>query len=238
MTNGQPENLEPAGPTREVPTRDGYDLWSATYDETDNPLVKLEGPIVESLLGDVTDQRILDLGCGTGRHGLVLAEKGARVTAMDFSKGMLARARAKAACRIEFVVGDLHERIPFADGTFDRVICCLVFDHIRELSNVLREMARVCRDDGFLVMSTLHPAMLLSGVQARFTDEKTGEKVLLASVQNQVSDYVNASISAGLRIRTMSEHFVDDALIARSPNAEKYRDWPLLMTMTFARATS
>lgn len=218
-------------PTREVSTREGYDLWAATYDEVDNPLVKLEGPVVAELMGDVRGQRVLDLGCGTGRHALSLAAAGARVTAMDFSEGMLAKARSKAAGRIEFVVGDLHRRLPFGDEAFDRVICCLVFDHIRDVGHVFAEMGRVCRRDGSLLMTTLHPAILLAGVQARFTDHSTGEKVLLASVRNQVSDYVNASIAAGLSIRSMSEHFVDDALIARSPEGEKYRGWPLLLTM-------
>lgn len=226
----------PKTPTRAVSTRDGYDQWAATYDVVDNPLIKLEGPVVRALLGDVTGLRILDLGCGTGRHALSLAERGARVTAMDFSWGMLAKARAKARSRVEFVVGDLHSRIPFGDDVFDRVICCLVFDHIRDVAHVLSEMGRVCRRDGSLLVTTLHPAMLLSGVQARFTDAVTGEKVLLESVCNQVADYVNGASTAGLRVRSMSEHFVDDALIARSPEAEKYRGWPLLLTMVLAKS--
>ncbi|MCB9851714.1 MAG: methyltransferase domain-containing protein [Phycisphaerales bacterium] len=223
----------PAESTREVSAREGYDLWSTTYDEADNPLVKLEGPVVEAALGEVAGLKILDLGCGTGRHSLRLAGAGAEVTAMDFSEGMLAKAREKALGRIDFVVGDLHQRLPFEDEAFDRVICCLVFDHIRDVAGVLSEMRRVCRLDGFILITTLHPAMLLTGVQARFTDAATGEKVLLESVQNQVSDYVNASVAAALRIRSMSEYFVDDALTARSPNAEKYAGWPLLLTMTF-----
>lgn len=225
----------PVEPTREVSTRDGYDLWSTTYDDVDNPLVKLEGPVVEATLGGVAGMKILDLGCGTGRHALRLADAGADVTAMDFSEGMLARAREKASGRLEFIVGDLHQRLPFDDASFDRVLCCLVFDHIRDVAGVLSEMRRVCRSDGFILVSTLHPAMLLSGVQARFTDAATGEKVLLESVRNQVSDYVNASVAAGVCIRSMSEHFVDEALTARSPNAEKYFGWPLLLIMTFER---
>lgn len=218
--------------SRNVSTREGYDAWAAIYDADDNPLVKLEAPVVRELLGDVAGLRILDLGCGTGRHSIPLANAGADVTAMDFSEGMLAKAQAKSGGRIEFVSGDLHKRLPFEDASFDRVICCLVFDHIRDVVHVLSEMRRVCRSDGEILVSVMHPAMMLTGVQARFTDEATGEKVLLASERNQVSDYVNASLAAGLRIRNMSEHFVDDALIARSPRAEKYRGWPLLLTMT------
>jgi len=225
----------PSESKREVSTRDGYDLWSGTYDAYDNPLVKLESPVVAATLGDVSGLRILDVGCGTGRHAKRLAEVGAWVTGIDFSAGMLARARTKASDRVRFVVGDLHHRLPFQEGEFDRVICCLVFDHIRDVAEVLSEMRRVCRRDGVILVTTLHPTMLLAGVQARFTDAQTGEKVWLESVHHQVSDYVNASVSAGLRLRSMSEHFVDEALTAISPNAEKYLGWPLLMVMTFER---
>ena len=46
-------------------------------------------------LGDVRGLAVLDLGCGTGRHALWLAEAGATVTAVDFSEGMLSEARRK-----------------------------------------------------------------------------------------------------------------------------------------------
>src|SRR5262245_38663414 len=79
----------------DVPARAGYDRWSALYDEAPNPLVALEGPLVASLIGPVHGLAILDLGCGTGRHALRLAAEGAAVQALDFSEGMLARARTK-----------------------------------------------------------------------------------------------------------------------------------------------
>src|SRR3954469_9134228 len=78
-----------------LPTRDGYDRWAATYDTDGNPLIALEEPHVDALLGDVRGLCVLDVGCGTGRHALRLARAGAAVTAIDFSEAMLAQARAK-----------------------------------------------------------------------------------------------------------------------------------------------
>jgi len=77
----------------------------------------------------------------------------------------------------------------------------------------------------------MHPAMMLKGVQARFTDPATGRKIGPASHPNQISDYVMANVRAGLEIEHISEHAVDAALVARSPRSEKYLGWPLLLMM-------
>lgn len=75
--------------------RDGYDRWARVYDHDANPLPALEAPHVRAAFGDVRGRDVLDLGCGTGRHTAWLAESGARVTAVDFSEGMLEHARRK-----------------------------------------------------------------------------------------------------------------------------------------------
>jgi len=75
--------------------RAGYDRWASIYDLDGNPMQALEGPIVRAAIGDAHGLHVLDLGCGTGRHALWLAENGATVTAVDFSDGMIAQARRK-----------------------------------------------------------------------------------------------------------------------------------------------
>ncbi|MEE9211370.1 MAG: class I SAM-dependent methyltransferase [Phycisphaeraceae bacterium] len=215
-----------------LPTRAGYDRWAEIYDEEDNPLIALEEPWLERLLGDVAGLAIIDIGCGTGRHALRWAAAGASVTAVDFSDGMLAKARTKPGAQaVRFVRHDLAQRLPFDDAAFDRVTCCLVLDHIRDLDHLFGEMARICRPDGFVVVSVMHPAMMLRGVQARFTDPTTGRQMQPASAPNQISSYVTAAIGAGLRIDHISEHAVDDVLAARSPRARKYLGWPMLLLL-------
>lgn len=114
---------------------------------------------------------------------------------------------------------------------------CVRFSII-DLEGVLREMARICHADGFVLLSDLHPATRLRGIQAQFTDPATGHKIRPSSVAHQISDYVMAATRAGLCIDHMSEHVVDQELIERSPKARKYWEdhpdflgWPFLLLM-------
>lgn len=215
-----------------VSTRAGYDRWSLIYDDEDNPLISLEERELGPLLGDVRGLSIVDVGCGTGRQALRLAAAGATVTGLDFSTGMLARARAKAgAAEVLFIEHDLTRSFPLDADTFDRVLCCLVLDHVFELEALFGEMARVCKPDGFVVASVMHPAMMLQGIQARFTDPESGRVVRPESAPNEISDYVMATTRAELRIVQMSEHAVDEELVERSPRARKHLGWPLLLLL-------
>jgi ubiquinone/menaquinone biosynthesis C-methylase UbiE len=216
--------------------QEGYARWAHIYDDDDNLLVALQTPRVQQLLGDVRGLTVADIGCGTGRHAVTMAAAGAQVTALDFSTGMLVKAQAKpGAAIVRFLRHDLTQGLPFRSETFDRVICCLVLDHLGDLVGVLRELARICRADGFILLSFMHPAMMLLGIQAQFCDPATGRKIRPASPGHQISDYVMAVVHAGLRIEHMSEHIVDEALAAGSPKARQYVGRPLLLLMRLRR---
>jgi len=215
-------------------TRDGYDRWSEVYDSEINPLIVLEEPIVDRLLGSIAGLAVADIGCGTGRHALRLAAAGARVTGVDFSRGMLDKARAKpGADRVTFVEHDLARPLPLPDRSFDRVLCALVVDHVADLPGLFTQLARICKPGGRIIVTCMHPAMMLKGVQARFTDPGTGQETRPRSVPNQISDYLTAAISAGLTLDHISEHITDETLVAKAPRAEKHRDWPMLLAMRF-----
>lgn len=225
--------ISPSDPAIEqLPTREGYDRWAAVYDGEANPLVLLEEPRVLELLGDVRGQDVADLGCGTGRHALRLVTAGARVTALDFSDGMVARARAKPGWeRVRFIAHDLTLKLPLADRAFDRVLSCLVLDHIGDLAAFFAECRRICRPDGFVLVSVMHPALMLRGIQARFIDPDTGRDVRPRSHPNTIADYVMGALQAGLRLDHLSEHVVDAELASRAPRAVKYVGWPLLLLL-------
>lgn len=221
-----PEKPDPAA------IRSGYDRWSEIYDSEMNPLVALEEPVVREALGDVRDLAVLDLGCGTGRHALWLAAAGAHVTAVDFSEGMLGEARGKpGAERVRFLVHDLHQPLPFAAGAFDRVVSGLVLEHLSDLGFVFGEARRVLKPGGRAVVSAMHPAMFLRGVQARFTDPATGDKVQPGSVAHTLGDFVMAALRAGFSLDAIVERAPDAAFAARYPRAERYVDWPMLVVL-------
>ncbi|HKQ49977.1 MAG TPA: class I SAM-dependent methyltransferase [Phycisphaerae bacterium] len=234
-----PKTSTAAGPFDQLPTREGYNRWAEIYDTEDNPLIVLEEPRVRELLGDVRGLRVADIGCGTGRHALRLAAEGAVVTAVDFSEGMMEKARAKpGADRIRWLHHDIGQPLPLGDGEFDRVLCALVLDHVQDLEAFFRELIRICRPEGVVVISSFHPAMMLRGVQARFVDPTTGRDTRPASFANSISDYVTGAVRAGLTIEHMSEHAVDEAFAARSARAAKYLNWPMLLMMRLHRSPS
>lgn len=220
-----------------LPTREGYDRWAATYDTMGNWLLELEEPEVDRALGDVDGLDVLDVGAGTGRHAIRLAGRGARVTAVDFSEGMLEQARQKpGADRVRWLVHDVAQPLPVAASTFDRVISALVLEHIPvpELASFFRELGRVARDDGLVLVTAMHPAMFLKGVSANFRDE-SGE-VRPRSHVATLSDYVMGAIDAGLVIVALTERSVDDALAAKNERSRKWLGWPALFVMTLKRA--
>jgi malonyl-CoA O-methyltransferase len=215
-----------------LPTQAGYDRWAEIYDEEDNPLILLEEPVVANLVGDVERLSVADIGSGTGRHALRLARAGARVTAIDFSREMIRRARGKPGAEaIAFVDHNLAEPLPFPAGSFDRVLCCLVLDHIPQLPMFFSEVQRICRRDGWIVASVMHPALMLRGTQARFTDPATGCETRPLSYPHQIADYVMAVGRARLVFDHISEHAVDNEVATASPRARKYLGWPLLLVM-------
>lgn len=218
-----------------VSTREGYDLWSEFYDGDDIPLNLLEERTVDKDLGDIRGLTILDLGCGTGRQTFRLAARGANVTGVDQSEGMLSIARKKNTDeRVKLLSHNFDEPLPFADHSFDRVVSFLALEHISDLRAFFTECRRLCKSDGFLYFTTLHPAMLLKGVQARFTDPKTGEKVYPKSFPYLTSDFVNAAITAGLRLEKLGEFACDKKDGVLSERAQKYEGYPLLLTLKFS----
>jgi ubiquinone/menaquinone biosynthesis C-methylase UbiE len=220
-----------------LPAREGYDRWAATYDTMGNWLLELEEPEVDRALGEVEGLDVLDVGAGTGRHAIRLAERGAHVTAVDFSEQMLEKARQKpGADRVRWLVHDVARPLPFAASTFDRVISALVLEHIpvAELRSFFGELKRVAREDGVVLVTAMHPAMFLKGVSANFRDE-SGE-VRPRSHVATLSDYVMGAIDAGLVIVALTERAVDEALTAQNERSRKWLGWPALFVMTLKRA--
>tara|TARA_Y100000310_G_scaffold6386_1_gene7210 strand:- start:1474 stop:2151 length:678 start_codon:yes stop_codon:yes gene_type:complete len=133
-----------------------YRKWANTYDKEINPSIDLEESKVIKLMNVKKGDYVLDVGCGTGRYTKIFTQQAAKVVGIDFSRNMLkvAKHRVKKA---EFKQTDITKKLPFPDKTFDKIVCSLVISHIQNISPVLKEMKRVLKDDGFIVLTTLHP---------------------------------------------------------------------------------
>jgi SAM-dependent methyltransferase len=97
--------------------------------------------------------RAVDLGCGTGRHIGLLAERFADVLAVDLSAPMVAHARRHRdhpAARWE--VRDLHEVTPGEDGLFDLVLCAYTLHHVPDFGIALRHLRSLLRPGGQLLL--------------------------------------------------------------------------------------
>jgi demethylmenaquinone methyltransferase/2-methoxy-6-polyprenyl-1,4-benzoquinol methylase len=94
--------------------------------------------------------RVLDACCGTGDLALACAREGGRVTGLDFSERMLARASKKAP-QIDWVRGDLLA-LPFPDGSFDSATVGFGIRNLGDLEGGLRELRRVLRSGGRLAV--------------------------------------------------------------------------------------
>ena len=90
--------------------------------------------------------RVLDVCCGTGDLALAAQRAGGRVTGLDFSERMLARAREKST-EVEWVRGDALA-LPFADGSFDAVTVGFGVRNLEDLERGVRELRRVLRPGG------------------------------------------------------------------------------------------
>jgi SAM-dependent methyltransferase len=111
--------------------------------------------------------RVLDLGCGGGRHAFEVYRRGADVVAFDLDPGELAPVRSMFGAMAEggeagqgtatAVSGDAIA-MPFGDGSFDRVIAAEVLEHIPDDQRAMHELARVLRPGGLAAITV--PAFL------------------------------------------------------------------------------
>jgi ubiquinone/menaquinone biosynthesis C-methylase UbiE len=103
-------------------------------------------------LGALCGLDVLDYGCGHAMAAIVLARRGARLTAFDLSPGYLCEARRRATANgvsIRFVQAD-GECLPFADGSFDRIWGNAVLHHL-DVCKAGRELFRVLKPGGVAV---------------------------------------------------------------------------------------
>ncbi|MER7079013.1 Methyltransferase domain-containing protein [Saccharopolyspora kobensis] len=114
-------------------------------------------PACLELLGDVAGKRVLDVACGPGLYAAELVARGAQVVGCDISPRMVELA-AQRAPSAEFRVHDLAEPLDWLpDSSVDLVLFALALEYLDDRAAALRELRRVLRPGGALVLSRSHP---------------------------------------------------------------------------------
>lgn len=197
-----------------LPPAEAYALWASSYPaHAHNPLMQAEERAMLGLLPDsLRGQAVLDAGCGSGRYILHALQRGAtRVTGVDLSPEMLARARAElggARAEVQLRQGSLTA-LPVDDGWADLTICGLVVGHLENLAAALAELRRATRPGGTLLCSDVHP---IGHALGWLRDFKAGDRhYAVRHTPHLYSDWHAACAASGLRIERVLEPMLDPA---------------------------
>lgn len=132
--------------------------WSRHYRTRENDrFYQLAFDFIANVFGPPGDDAVVDAGCGSGTKSLLLARRGYRVRALDFSDAILESARATAREAglgdvIDFSQGDLTA-LALETGSARRVLCWGVLMHVPAVEQAITELARIIAPGGMLVVS-------------------------------------------------------------------------------------
>ena len=186
-----------------------YDQWSETYDAVENKTRDLEKTACETILGDLKFSSVIELGSGTGKNTMWLAERAAEVLSVDFSEEMQAVARSKVSkSNVKFLIADVRRPWVFGNCEPDLVTSSLILEHVEDLGFVFEQARSALVTGGHFYICELHPFKQYAGSKARFeTDDGTQ---VTECFQHHVTDYTKAGFENGFAIERINEWFDDD----------------------------
>jgi SAM-dependent methyltransferase len=193
-----------------------YDQIADLYEQRSGRTVS--DPATAALLdlaGDVSGLRLLEVACGPGRVARELARRGATLTGLDISVGLLAKAQAYEAAEplgISYRHADVTTSDLLEGQLFDGVICNYGLSDIDDLDGLLANVARLLRPGGAFVFSLLHPCFPGWDSDAPsswppgrgyyregwWLASNTGYRGRVGSSHRMISTYLNALIGHGL----------------------------------------
>jgi malonyl-CoA O-methyltransferase len=184
--------------------RDAYTTWSRTYDSDRNLTRDLDQEVTETLLRDRQHESILEIGCGTGKNTGFLTRIGRKILALDFSIGMLQKAKARvSATNVLFVAADLTERWPCKQNRFELIVCNLVLEHVEDLKGIFYEASEALTKGGSFFISELHPYRQYEGKRAVF--QNAHETIEIPAFVHHLSDFTNVATENGFSLQLMKE---------------------------------
>jgi SAM-dependent methyltransferase len=210
---------------RTVSARDGYALWSESYERTIKPEMDLWllDRIQTVQWQDAT--RAADLGCGTGRTGSWLKAHGVQtIDGVDLTPEMIEGARRRNLYAELRVAEADATGLPAA--TYDLITSCLIDEHLSDLRPLYRESARLARPNAVHVVVGFHPFFIMkTGMPTHF--DRDGEPIAIETLVHLLSDHAQAALGAGWSLAEMHEQTIDDRWIACKPSWSIHRDVPV-----------
>jgi ubiquinone/menaquinone biosynthesis C-methylase UbiE len=187
-------------------TEQAYNNWASQYDTNLNKTRDLEGLALRNVLSAIPFVNCLEIGCGTGKNTVWLVDKAKKITAVDGSAEMLARAREKISGeKVEFVQANILGEWTFRKQLYDLVSFSLVLEHIEQLIPLFKETAKSLNPGGHVYIGELHPFKQYTGSKARFETE-TGVQVV-DCYTHHISDFIEAGKKNGLTLVDLQEYF-------------------------------
>jgi len=187
-----------------VNIQDAYTDWSITYDSDRNLTRDLDQVVTKETLANRRYHNVLEVGCGTGKNTHLLAQLGKRVCALDLSMGMLEQAKRKIQSDgVLFAVADLTKAWPCKTESVDLIVCNLVLEHVRDLSDIFSEAHRSLVAGGHFFISELHPFRQYQGTKANF--QRGQETIEIQAFVHHLSDFTEGAAQNGLSVHSFRE---------------------------------
>lgn len=189
-----------------------------------------ERPATISLIPEVRGKRVLDAGCAAGWYTHFLLEKGATVTALDFSPRMIEMTKRRVGNKAEIIRADLNNPLDFLkDETFEVIVSSLTLHYIKDWTLLLSEFNRILKRNGQLIISVHHPFMDFTVFDREnyFSTELLEDewdtnygKVKVLFYRRPISEIINSIIKAGFIIEKVLEPMPTEQFKISAP--EKY----------------
>jgi SAM-dependent methyltransferase len=219
---------------RTLDVRNGYAEWVPTYERTVEDAMDIA--LLEALTSPswASVGTVADLGCGTGRTGAWLRDRGVQaIDGVDLTPEMLAVAGERGVYRrlVEAEVGSTG----LGDAAYGLVIACLVDEHLPDLRPLYGEAWRLVKGGGLFVLVGFHPHFIMAfGVPTHF-DSASGEPVAIETHVHLLSEHVIAAMDAGWVLAEMKERVIDDGWLEIKPQWERYRGHPVSFAFVWRR---
>lgn len=225
--------------------------WVRLMEQGDPNRVLLLDEIMLRLCGEVRGLDVLDVGCGEGRFCRMLAARGAKTVGIDPTTALIAEARRQQPAGIFHEAG--AEALPLAEASVDLVVSYVALVDIPDFRSAIREMARVLRPGGRVVVANLNGFITattrfwardemnnkLHWTMDNYVVERPNRAewagISVVNWHRPLSAYMQEFLGAGLRLEHFDEPQPRPEAVKARPEMNDFRRAPLFCTMAWRK---